>query len=226
MQTVLERDVLVPEIAMPDVQSEMQEAQRLMAADVLVADETSHVTAVAVIKQADEYIKRIDDKFARIKGPLGEAVKSLNALIKELKGPAETVRETLRKRCLEWKLAEDKRIREEEARLLEEAQRKAAEWSPLDDEPRPEAVPPSNLIYCQAAGRATRYSTASGTRKTPWKARVTNIDALWEAAIKDPRYREYFIPDLKALDAKAKSMGSMMNIPGVESYQDQTLVIR
>lgn len=215
MQTVLERDVLVPEIAMPDVQSEMQEAQRLMAADVLVADETSHVTAVAVIKQADEYIKRIDDKFAGIKGPLGEAVKSLNALIKELKGPAETVRETLRKRCLEWKLAEDKRIREEEARLLEEAKRKAAEWSPLDDEPKPEVALP-----------AIPRSTASGTRKTPWKARVTNLDALWEAAIKDPRYREYFIPDLKALDAKAKSMGSMMNIPGVESYQDQTLVIR
>lgn len=217
MQTVLERDrdVLVPEIAMPDVQSEMQEAQRLMATDILVADETSHVTAVAVIKQADEYIKRVDEKFAGIKEPLSEAVKSLNALIKELKGPAEAVRETLRKRCLEWKLAEEKRIREEEARFLEEAQRKAAEWSPLDDEPKPEVALP-----------VIPRSTASGTRKKPWKARVINLDALWEAAIKDPRYREYFVPDLKALDAKAKSMGAMMNIPGVESYQDQTLVIR
>lgn len=218
MQTVLERngkDVLVPEIVMPDVESEMQEAQRLLANDIAVTDETSHIAAVGVIKQADEYCKRIEAKFAPIKGPLSDAVKSLNALIKELREPAEAVSAALRKRCLEWKLAEDKRIREEEARLLEEANRAAAEWSPLDDDPKPEVILP-----------AIPRSTASGTRKKPWKARVTNIDALWEAAIKDPRYREYFIPDIKALDAKAKSMGEMMNIPGVESYQEQTLVIR
>ena len=218
MQELLGRDskdVLVPEIAMPDVQQEMQEAQRLLTADVMVSDETSHITAVNIIKRADEYIKRIDAKFDPIKSPLSTAVRSLNALIKELKEPAETVRETLRKRCLEWKLAEEKRIREEETRMMEEFNRKVSEWTPLDDTPQPEVVIP-----------ALPRSTVSGTRKTPWKARVTDVEMLWAAAIKDPRYRDYFIPDLKALDAKAKSMGSMMNIPGVESYQEQTLVIR
>lgn len=214
MQNVLEKDkVLVPQIEMPDVKDEMREAQRLMATDVVVADETSHVAAVCIIKQTDEYIKRIDAKFAPIKDPLKAAVKSLDGLIKELKEPAETVRETLRKRCLEWRLIEEKRVAEERARLLEEQRKREAELTPFD-EPLPEIQLP------------TVPKSASGTRKTPWKARVVDADKLWEAAVRDPRYREYFIPDLKALDAKAKSMGKMMNIPGVESYQEQTLVIR
>lgn len=218
MQEVLgndSKDVLVRQIDMPNVEQEMQEAQRLLATEIAVTDEISHVTAVGVIKQADEYIKRIDAKFAPIKEPLNAAVKSLNGLMKELKEPAETVRETLRKRCLEWKIAEDRRIKEEQARLIEEAKQKAAEWTPLDDEPAPQITIPAPI-----------KSSASGMRKTPWKARITDMDKLWEAAIKDPRYREYFIPDQKALDAKAKSMGAMMNIPGVEAYQEQTLVIK
>lgn len=218
MQEVLgndSKDVLVRQIDMPNVEEEMQEAQRLLATEIAVTDETSHVTAVNIIKQAGEYIQRIDAKFAPIKEPLNAAVKSLNGLMKELKEPAETVRETLRKRCLEWKVAEAKRMKEEEERLIEGAKKRAAEWTPLDDEPAPQITIPVPV-----------KSSASGMRKTPWKARITDMDKLWEAAIKDPRYREYFIPDQKALDAKAKSMGVMMNIPGVEAYQEQTLVIR
>jgi hypothetical protein len=99
---------------------------------------------------------------------------------------------------------------------LKAAKKAQAEWTPLDDTPEPQI--PTFQTLANRSG--------AGTRKSPWKARITDMDKLWEAAIKDPRYREYFIPDQKALDAKARSMGAMFSIPGVEAYQEQNLVIR
>lgn len=218
MQELLEKnEILVPEIVMPDVEQELQEVEAIACLDLQIDSESSHDTAVAIIRKADEYINRVDQKFAAIKEPLSSAVKSLNALIKELKEPAEITKSNLRKRCLEWRVAEDKRIKAEQARLIEEARKAKEEWTPLDDAPEPE------LPVFQ---RTIPTRSGASTRKSPWKARITNLDQLWEAAVKDPRYREYFIPDQKALDAKAKSMGAMMNIPGVEPYQNENLVIR
>lgn len=205
-------ELLIPQIEMPDVNQEVREAQDLLQSymGITVKDEATHDMAVSIIKKARDYMGKVDEKFAPIKEPLNAAIKSLNGLIKELKEPAETLCAELRKDCLAWKKAEEQRVREEQARLLEAARK---DWTPLDDD-----------IPTQVSARPS--ASASGVRKSPWKARITNLDELWEAAIRDPRYREYFIPDEKALNAKARSMGTMMNIPGVEAYQEQTLVIR
>jgi hypothetical protein len=217
MQDVLEKsEVLVPEITMPDIGQELQEVETIACLDLAVDSESTHDMAVSIIKKADDYIKRVDDKFSSIKEPLNSAVKSLNSLIKELKEPAEITKSNLRKRCLEWRVAEEKRLKEERDRLIEEARKAKAEWTPLDDTPEPEMP-----VFTKTVSKS-----GAGTRKSPFKARITNLDELWAAAVKDPRYREYFIPDQKALDAKARSMGAMMSIPGVEAYQEQNLVIR
>lgn len=220
MQNLLEEsginEVLVPEIVLPDITADMEEVKPIACLDFEVTDSDTNEMAISVIKQADEYIEKIDNKFAAIKEPLASAVKSLNSLIKELKEPAEITKNNLRRRCLEWRLAEDKRIKEAQARLIEEAKKAQAAWTPLDDSPEPQ-IP----VFQVPALRS-----GASTRKSPWKARITDMDKLWEAAIKDPRYREYFIPDQKALDAKARSMGAMFSVPGVESYQEQNLVIR
>lgn len=220
MQDILEKsginEVLVPQIDMPDIEEDMKEVEPIACLDFEITDSDKNEMAISIIRKADSYINRIDSKFSSIKEPLNTAVKSLNALIKELKEPAEITKANLRKRCLEWKLAEDKRIKEEQARELEAFKKAQAEWTPFDDAPEPQ------LPTIQKP----TLKSAAGTRKSPWKARITDMDKLWEAAIKDPRYREYFIPDQKALDAKARSMGAMLSISGVESYQEQNLVIR
>ena len=77
MQELLEKhEVLVPQIEMPDVEQEMRDVEAIACLDLAVDSNDSHDMAVAIIRKADDYINRVDQKFSAIKEPLNTAVKS------------------------------------------------------------------------------------------------------------------------------------------------------
>ena len=191
------------QIEQPDTTSAKAELSKIERSAIEVVDQATHDYSIGQIKAADTFIKGINELFRKTEDLIKAAAASFKAEKEAITGPATRFIAEQRKRCLDWQLAEEARIK-----ALKAAEA-AAKNDPFEDR--------------AALAVPDKASTVAGTRFKPWAITVTNPDRLWEAAMKDARYREYWIPDEKALTAKARAMGEMFNVPGVEAYREKTL---
>jgi len=185
------------------------------------AAERFHKDVKAMIKQIDDVFKPMADKafqshraitgkWAEIKKPLTNAMDivtgKVRAYIQEEKRKAEAV---------------EARLREESRRLEEE--RMLAEAAELEKEGRHEEAEeviaaPIQVITPTVRPDVPKYDARTFRPPTP-KARVINKAKFiaWVAA--SPDRLDMVDANERALNAKAKSMGKSLNIPGVEYYE-------
>ena len=199
------------DFSQPDTKTVELELSTIQARSVQVTDQLSHDSAVEGIRQASYFIKKVESFFEPFEKPLRQALEGLRSRKKNLIDPADQYITDNRKKCAAWQADEIKRLKEERARQLEEINN-AAPWEEVNV-PAPVPVTLSG-------------NSGAVIRNKPWQARVVNEDALWEAAVKDPRYRAFFTIDTKALNAKARSQQAAFNVPGCEAFQEQTLVVK
>lgn len=191
-------EVIIPE-------STQLELQKIQSGFIQVTDKESFDQAVDGIRNATTFLKSVDSFFETIEDPLKESLRALRERKTAFTEPATSFIAEHRKRCADWKIQDDKRKKEEQDSRLNNLM-------PWED--------PSEAL---APTPAT--SNGAGLRNLPYKAQVDNLDELWAAAIADPRYREYFLVDMKALNAKARSLQGAFNIPGCSAVRGQTLAV-
>lgn len=197
------------QLTLPSIESKELELADIKANYIQVNDVVSHDQAIEGIRTAKDFIDGVNAFFDKFERPLKEAVDAMTTQKKSLIDPAVAYQNEHRLRCKTWQIAATKAA--EDARLIAiERARTAAPWEDVPEVPETVGI----------------SSSGAGLRNKPWQARVDDIEVLWEAAVKDPRYREYFIVDMKALTAKARSQGEMFNIPGCSSLREKTLSIR
>lgn len=186
--------------------AKQQELAEIRQSFVQIADKESHDFAVSSILKADNFVKNVKNWFSKFENPLKEALDNLREEKKKLIEPAELFIKEQRKLCLEWQETEERRLEKEKKEAIDNLM----PWEDMEAVLEP-------------------VSTSSGgasLRKLPWDVRVESEDALWEAAVKDPKYRAFFAVDLKALKAKAQSQKEAFNIPGCVAFQGKTLQIK
>ena len=145
-----------------------------------------------------------------------------------------------------WRTEEERKAREEAARIQrEEAARLLAEQVKRDEaaieeanalaangqheDARAEEVEAEKLapaVEVLAAPILPAGVTTAGIGRVTWKARVTDKNALIYAAIKNPFLAAFLIVDEAALNKLASSQRAEMRIPGVEAYPEQSTAIR
>jgi len=193
-----------------DTKNQELELQQIQSNFIQVRDQQSHDVAVDGIRQAAGFIKKIEAFFEPFEKPLKAALDGLRSRKKGLIDPADQYITEHRKRCADWQTAEIKRLNAERVKLLEEMNNNLSPW----EEPQ------------ELAPVAAPTLSGATVRNKPWQARVVNYDQLWEAAVKYPQYRIFFVVDLKLLNSKARSQQGQFNIPGCEAFQEQTLVVK
>jgi hypothetical protein len=210
-------------------------------AALTITDQTSYDKAALILtniktwrKKWKEYWYGPDEKTGSV--PLAYASwKSLVSKFSEADKPAEAVENTVKQSILTWdqeqtRLAQERqRIADEEARKKEADQRAAQsvemELAGADDDEISAMIEaPSTAV---AAPVAPTYQKAAGiSKRSNWKARVTDLKALAKAVAAGKVPVDYILPNQAKLDARAKADQSTMCVPGVVAYDDPSITGR
>lgn len=195
--------------ALPSTKEQEQQLATIQSNYIDVVDRESHDTAIENIKAAAEFTDGVKVFFAPFEKPFKDAMAAMETQKKSLIDPAVEYQREHRLRCKNWQIKELEAAEKTRLEALERA-RNAAPWEEASEVPEPANVSPSG----------------AGLRNKPWQVKIDDEDALWQAAIKDRRYREYWVVDIKALTAKARSQQEAFNVPGVSIFREKTLSIR
>lgn len=167
-------------------------------------------------------IKAVKALFQPAKSAANAAHKSVCELENKCLGPFKAAQAELDGKMGVWRQQEAERVRREQEAAEREPQRLAAEQARKAEELRqahmPEAAeamvaaeppPPAPVILSDVP------KVAGISHREVWKARIVN-----EAQIK----RAYLQPNIKAIDAAARSMGKIAEeqVGGIEVYKDTT----
>ena len=191
--------------------------------DVVGQDTLDHATAFL------QRVKSLRDTIAeKFKEPVANAYKanrSMKALMDEIDKPAKDAWGLVKGKIADFTI-EQARVQREEQERLREAARKEAEYKQLE-----EAVRLENEGHLQAADEvmsAPVMPVAPIAVAAPPKAKGLTVRKTWKARILDPTKipGTWLMPNLKAIDAYARSMGSEAVIPGVEFYEDTNVAVR
>jgi hypothetical protein len=164
-----------------------------------------------------------------------KAYKSVLGKFNEADKPLEDAERTVKSAIAVWD-AEQEHKRQELQRTAELAARKAeeearknaaavAEDSGASEEEVAAIVEAPILAVAQPV--APTYQRTSGiSRRSNWKAKVTDLHALVKAAAKDKSLLAYLEPNETALNNRAKADRQTLNIPGVVAYDDGVVSAR
>jgi len=198
-------------------------------AALTITDQPSYDRAVEILTGIKTWRKRWEEYWKIPRESAYATWKNITAKIKEADDPAAAVEATVKNRNRVWD-EQQERLRQElqrkaeaEARAKEEAERAAQsvemELAGASDEDIAAVVDaPSTAV---AAPVEATYQKASGiSRRSNWKAKVTDLKALAKAVGAGKVPVDYILPNQSKLDARAKADQSTLAIPGVVAYDD------
>lgn len=168
-------------------------------------------------KKAFESHRAITGKWNEIKKPLNEAIENVTRKVR-----GYIAEENRKKEAEEARLREVARKQEEERRLAEalelEKEGRKEEAAAIIEEPMTIVTPTVRVDVPKYDARQYRPPTPKARIKEPY-ANSMFLLIQWVANGR-PDCQDYLLPNEKVLNAKAKSMGKAMNIPGVSYYEE------
>ena len=188
-----------------------------------VTDKDTADLAGRLLMEVKSAIKAIDDERLGVTRNLDKAKSDLIAMANRQKQPFLDAEEHLKGLLLVFNEQEALRVEEERAALeqrqadLEAASLRAMEEGRMSDaveamEERDEFVP------------EPRAYRAPGTQvRETWKAEVTDIDALIEAAEREPSLRVFLVANESRLGAFARARKERASLPGVRFYSEKSV---
>jgi hypothetical protein len=202
---------------------------------IVIRDQATYNQAAEMLRAVKSFRSRWTSYWEPLRENAYTAYKGIMGKINEGDHPLEQAERSLKRALLDWD-DEQRRIQE---RLQAEAQRKAEEEEAarraqlafeMEDAGAEEAqieevVSAPVVVVAEAV--APTYQKASGvSRRSNWKARVTDLKKLAKAVAAGKVPVEYILPNQQALDNRAKADQTTMNVPGVESYDDPVIAGR
>lgn len=168
--------------------------------------------------------KILDETFDGAIRQAHEAHKAIIAAKKKHDVPLSNAERTVKRLVADYAAEQDRKRREEEARLREiqrradeeERLRRAAELEAEGKNEAAEAVvsaPPKPV----AVVLPPQPKVEGVSVRTIWRYRIVDVDAI---------PRQWMIPDDKALAQHARSMGERAKVDGVEFYPDKSVATR
>lgn len=188
---------------------------------------TDQVTYVAAARLATEFIdpfrKMVKEKHNGLIAKANDTHKAAIALRDEHLVPADAAKKITAQKCQVFEDEQAKlqheaqlKIELEAKRIVEEdALRAATQAEQMGEAPEvvdailEEKVAPPPVVAAPVFERAKGV-----TRKAPLKAEVTHLPSLIKYVEANPLYSNYLIPNMAALNAAARSLGSRFAIPG------------
>ena len=171
---------------------------------VKIKDQTEYAVATEFISRIQTQVKLMEKERKSWVDPLNEQVKRLNAMFKMRSQPAEELITKIKRAMSDYLIAEERKAREKEAKLLaaqEKKNQKAMETGkPINFGATPTVARPTNTVHAEA-GRST------GVKK--WK---------WELVDPFQVPREYLMIDERALNLAV--LNGAREIAGVRIFED------
>lgn len=176
---------------------------------VIIKDLDSYESGMAKIKTAKQYVSNVAAVIKQLKIPFQTALDSFKAVEARFSGAAGVYIEQQSSMCLQWKQDEEKRREEERKKQIELLKN----LTPFDD--------PNDIQLIDV-----KIKSSSGfSRPTKKRIKVTDEDAFWNAACKDPKLRAYWMPNIKAMElAVSQKNAGFVIPPGCVVEQGETLV--
>jgi hypothetical protein len=200
------------------------------AVAVRIFDQPTYEAACSLLlDQIKPFRKRWADYWEAPKTAAYQAYKVILAKFQQGDAPLALAEAQVKAAIAIWDI-EQERKRQELQREAERAERKAeeearqnaaavAEDSGASEEEVAAIVEAPILAVAQPV--APTYQRASGiSRRSNWKAKVTDLHSLVKAAAKDKSLLAYLEPNETALNNRAKADRQTLNIPGVVAYDD------
>ncbi|MCR9093428.1 MAG: hypothetical protein NXI30_04370 [bacterium] len=225
-------------IQRPD--AEIAELRPAVDADVAQA-RALVVDSDAAFERAAEFLKRvkgIQKQMIEILAPhiqrANDAHKGLTQLRKEQIAPLEEAESLVKRKMGDFIEAEERRAREEERRRQEEARKQeeerrlqeAAEAEARGDTAEAEAIVDAPIVPPPAAPAPAKPKAEGVSTVKRYSAEVVDLAELVKAAAQNEHLLQYLLPNEKALNALARSVGESMNVPGVRVKATTTVSAR
>ena len=188
---------------------------------ILIQTDEDYQVASSMIILAKEGIRKAEDLFKPIKRKMDEAKKVVLDQERALVGQYEPAKLLLERKTFEYRREQEKKQREESARLAELA-RKEAEEAALQDALAAEAMGQTEIaeqimespVYIPPPPSRPAAPKVEGLSfQKNWIGRVVNFDLLPDM---------YKISNDSAINTIARSLKEKAKIPGVEFYCEET----
>lgn len=173
-----------------------------------IQTEDEYQEAGAVLREIQSRIKTVEERRKEWVDPLNKTVKSINGFFKPVVNEWESLVGDLKKAMADYQL----RKQEEARKALEAAAQIAAEGNAIGA--TPEAQQYQALV---AQGSAPPPKVDGISTRENWKFRITN-----EALVP----REFLSVDERKVAAAVKLTKGNTQIPGIEVYREDTVVVR
>ena len=203
---------------------------------VKITDQESYDGATTLLLEEIVPIrKKWADYWKPLTGAAWDAYKKIQIKFKEGDEPLEAAEHSVKRAIRAW---DDEQIRLEQERqrkAQEEAEKQAeeerlraaivAEQSGATETEVSAIVDAPVVVVAEPV--APSYQRTSGiSRRSNWKAKVTDLHALVKAAAKDKSLLAYLEANQTALNNRAKADQKTLNIPGVVAYDDAIVSAR
>src|SRR3990167_1177536 len=186
-----------------------------------ITSQQSYVSAAEIGQAINARIRAIKDYFAPMKRKIDAAKAEILTKEKAALLPLQTFLSTVDRQMISWDDEQERKRREAERKLHEEAQRKAQELAEASDDPdtakeiisaSPPVIVPKKTPQIENQHFQTR-----------WSADVTDLKALALAVGQGKQPLTLIFANLPVLNGLARSLKTAMNVPGVKPVEDRNV---
>jgi hypothetical protein len=208
---------------------------------ITVSDSEDYEMACSFLTLIATRKKQVGETFDPIVAKAHSTWKEACAQREKFLSPLNVAEQTVKSKVTSWRIDEEKKRREEEARLQqiakqEQDERALAEAAQLEANGEKELA---DIVLQEAASAPAPVVVAPVTvpkqdgiaKKTNWKWRYKNgessaLIAMVKAAAADPRLIGYLCFNETAVGATVRAQKSMTHIPGIETYPEESVSVR
>ncbi len=179
-----------------------------------ISNEKEVMQATELLSQVKARAKRIEEIRLNYTKPLNETLKKINADFKGALKPYDEMEAQIKRAIINYRAEIEKKRREEEMRLQEEARKKAIEEAKKNKISQKKAL--ENMVVPTVEKQETTIQSKSGMVKTRMVTKFKVVDLN-----KVPK--KYWVIDESLIRADVRS--GLMKIDGVEIYQEEELSV-
>ena len=185
------------------------------SSEVKITSQVSYVRVTEIGKAINARIRQIQDYFKPLKQKIDASKQDVLDKERAAIAPLKSLLDRVSREMVDWDTEQERKRREAERKLNEEAQRKAQELAEAngDSEEAKEliaATPP--VIVPKATPKVEGVSYVER-----WSAEITDLKALCLAVGQGKQPLTLIQANLPALNGMARSLKTAMQIPGVKA---------
>jgi len=200
---------------------ETAEKLKTLSQNIVIKNDGDYESAGVNLKEIKSQIKTLDDERKKLTKPIDEAKKNIMALFKKPLDVLTAAETAYKKSMVTYVVEQDRKKREEEAKLEREAEKRRIE---LEKQAKKHEEKGNIEKAQERAELADAVMPAVSGIQTP-KAAGVFMREIWKYRIVDDKIipREFLIVNEKLLGEMARSTKGVVPVAGVEFYSEKVL---